>query len=114
MVGFGGMMGVNANQPITGWLYQNPPAFQPDIGASQLEVGMGDSNAIALNAFRRFGFFALPFVTPGNLQAEAESGALGTGWTSVADAAASAGNTAKVASGTVTGHADLFGTSRVP
>lgn len=73
----------------------------------------------AQNSVRYYGFFVIPYGVSGsysaaNLQAEGESGSLGTGWSSVADGAASGGNTAKAASGTVAANADTFGTSFVP
>lgn len=112
-LGFGAVISQVANSPLLGWLYQNAPAFQ-GAGQSSVTLGFGDSTSLAAGSFRTYGVFAVPFVTAPNLQAEAESGALGTGWSSIADGAASAGNTAKVASGTASGNADLFGTSWVP
>lgn len=105
---------------IPGFLYQNEPGgSQPFIAGNNARVQLGDTTSLAVNAQRSYGFFAVPYgvsgtYSPANLQAEAESGTLGTGWSSVADAAASAGNTAKAASGTTAGNADTFGTSFVP
>lgn len=112
--GFAGIFGQTANAPLYGFMYQNPPASGQPAGNSTTTVGFGDTSGPALNSFRLYGFWALPFTTVPNLQAEGESGSLGTGWSSVADGAASAGNAAKAASGTASTNADLFGTSWVP
>lgn len=115
LTGYGASFGTAANGPIFGWLYQNAPSGGQPVGNGTSNIGLGDSSGPAQNATRRYGIFAVPFVTAQNLQAEAEGGTLDTpGWTSVADAAASAGNAAKAASGTVVGKADLFGTSWIP
>lgn len=114
-LGFGASFGQTANGPIAGILYQNAPsASQPIGGVANTDLGLGDATGPAQNSFRLYGFFAIPFLTVPNLQAEAESGTLGTGWTSIADASASAGNTAKCASGTVATNRDIFGTSWIP
>ena len=119
--GYGAAFIANATYPfLTGFLYQNEPVTQPNTtGGNVTNIGLGDSTSLAQNTQRSYGFFAAPYgvnasYSPANLQAEAESGTLGTGWSSVADAAASAGNTAKVASGTLSGNADTFGTAFVP
>lgn len=113
--GWCGAFGQTANGPILGFLYQNPPSgSQGASTGSPNFLYPGDSSGPAQGSFRLYGFFVVPFVNAPNLQAEAEGGALGTGWTSVADATASAGNAAKVASGTVNGNADVFGVSWVP
>lgn len=113
--GFGAAFGTQANGPLYGFLYQNPPATGQPAANATLNLGFGDTSGPLVGTKRQYGFFAVPF--PGaiaNLQAEGESGALGTGWSSVANANASGGNEAKAASGTVAGNADLFGTSWVP
>lgn len=114
-LGFGAMLGTAANQPLVGFLYQNPPSnSQPGTFSSTVQ-GYGDTNGPAQNSYRLYGVFAVPFsATPANLQAEAESGALGTGWSSVVDANASNGHSAQAASGTGSGNADLFGTAWQP
>jgi hypothetical protein len=114
VTGFGAGFGQTANGPLVGWLYQNKPSPAQPSGANSTDIAIGDSTSLPLGTYRLYAFFAVPFVTAPNLQAEAESGALGTGWSSVADANASAGNAAQAASGTVSGNADLFGTSWVP
>lgn len=119
-LGMGAAFGTQANSPIFGFVYQSPPSVgQPSPnGSSTANVGFGDASGPAQNASRLYGIFAVPFGSNGasteKLQAEAESGALGTGWSSVADASASGGNTAKAASGTASGNADLFGTAWQP
>jgi hypothetical protein len=116
VLGFGASFGQAANGPLFGFLYQNAPSVaQPaGNGTSGANLGIGDSSGPSAGSFRLYGIWAVPFATVPNLQAEAESGALGTGWSSIADGAASAGNAAKAASGTASGNADLFGTSWVP
>lgn len=112
--GFGAAFGTGTNGPIYGWLYQNPPATgQPSIGGSA-DIGFGDGATPTVGTYQLYGVFATPWTAAQNLQAEAESGNLGGGWTSVVDAAASGGHAAKAASGTASGNADLFGTSYVP
>lgn len=113
-VGIGVAFGTTANGPLLGYLYQNPSSGgQPSTGTTT-ELGYGDTTGPVAGTFVRYGFFVIPWVSAPNLQAEGESGTLGTGWSSVADAGASGGNTAKAASGTLTGNADLFGVSYVP
>jgi hypothetical protein len=100
---------------LTGWLYQDATSlsFVGAIGATSLKVG--DSTILPLiNQTRYYGFFAVPFLNPQNLQAEGESGTLSAGWTSVVDANASGGNTARAASGTAINAQDKFGTPWVP
>jgi len=115
--GFGAVMSQVARSPLVGVLYQNPPSGvnsgQPVLSGTT-DIGYGDSAAIPANTFRTYGVFAVPFATAPNLQAEGESGALGTGWSSVANAGASNGNEAKCASGTLSGNANLFGTAWQP
>jgi hypothetical protein len=87
---------------IVGLLWQNAPSTRQPQQVSTATpnpiIAAGDSPA--QNAWTTYGFFAIPYASPQNLQAEAEGGALGTGWSSQADAAASGGATAKLASGT--------------
>jgi hypothetical protein len=77
-------------------------------------IGFADTDGPAPGQYRTYGFFALPFATAQNMQAECETGTLGTGWSSVADANASAGNTAQLASGTASGNADTLGVLWTP
>ena len=108
----------NTAQPfIAGLLYQNEPsANQPFVQAGY--IALGDASGPAQNATRSYGIFAVPFggvgTTVDKLQAEAESGTLSGGFVSTADAAASAGNTAKLPTGTAAGAVDLFGPSWTP
>lgn len=113
-IGAGIGIGTTANQSIVGWLYQNAPSAGQPLGQNTTLLGIGDANGPAVGSFRTYGIFAVPFATTPNLQAEAESGALGTGWSSVTTSNESNNAAAKVASGTTTGNADLFGTSWVP
>jgi hypothetical protein len=100
---------------VFGWLYLNNTGQTNQGFAATNGIGVGDSsNLPAINQFRSYGFFIFPFSVPQNLQAEGESGVLGTGWSSGGNVNASAGNEAKAASGTVAGNADLFGTAFVP
>jgi len=111
--GYAGIVPPGSTTPyVCGFLYQNQPAQAQPYDSAGTYVGLGDGPAV--NATKNYGFFAIPFVTTQNLQAEGESGTLGTGWSSVADVNASAGNTAKAASGTTAGNADLFGTAWQP
>lgn len=119
--GYGAAFIASSAQPyIVGTLYQNQSGSkQPYNAGNVATIGLGDTTSLAINAQRSYGFFAVPYGVSGtystaNLQAEAESGALGTGWSSVVDAAASGGHAAKAASGTLTGNSDLFGTAFVP
>ena len=107
------------NPYILGFLYQNQPGTSQPALSGTVNLGLGDAASLAINAQRSYGFFAVPYgvnasYSTANLQAEAESGALGTGWTNAADAAASGGHTANLASGTLSTNADLWGTSFVP
>jgi hypothetical protein len=108
---------------IVGFLYQNQPGGSMPYNAGNVAtIGLGDTTSLATGpppAWRSYGVFAIPYGVNGsystaNLQAEAESGTLGTGWTSQANASASGGNEAKCASGTATTNADLWGTAFVP
>lgn len=119
--GYAALFAANSIYPhIYGFLYQNQPGTsQPAINTNNASTGSGDGTSLAINASRSYGFFASPYGVSGtystaNLQAEAESGTLGTGWSSIADAAASAGNTANLANATGSGNADLWGASFVP
>lgn len=118
--GFGAAIIASTAQPfIAGFLYQNEPVKQPFNAGNSATIGLGDSTSLAINAQRSYGVFAVPYGTsgvfsPANLQAEAEGGTLDAGWTSVANAAMSAGNEAKCAATTVATHADVFGTAFVP
>jgi hypothetical protein len=110
--GFAGIVAPASGQPyVTGFLYQNQPALaQPFVGSNFVILGDGPASG----ATKYYGFFAIPFVTTQNLQAQAESGTLGTGWTNAVDVNADGGHAAKAASGTVAGNADLFGTAWQP
>jgi len=118
--GYGAVFGTSASFPfIGGFLYQNEPGTNQPAVLSSTAIGLGDTTSLAINAQRSYGFFAVPFGVSGsystaNLQAECESGTLGSGWSSVADAAASAGNTAELASGTASGNTDTIGSSITP
>jgi hypothetical protein len=117
--GFGAAFPIVTSSIIYGFLYQNQPSANQPGNPNTVQVALGDATSLAVNAQRSYGFFAVPYGSSGsfstsNLQAEAESGTLGTGWTSQANAQASAGNEAKCASGTLTGNSDTFGTSFLP
>jgi len=120
--GYGAAFVANASQPfIAGWFYQNPPGTaQPFGNGNSALVGLGDATSLDVGATRSYGFFAIPFgvsgsFSPANLQAEAESGTLGTGWTSQAGAGGNSNALeAKCASGTVAANADTFGTAFIP
>ena len=91
---------------LTGWLYQNQPASQPD--AVSTSIGLGDSSGPAVNATRSYGIFAVPFgvnasYSPVNLQQEMETATLAGGFANVVDAGASGGNAAKLPSATAVG-----------
>lgn len=111
--GFGGVFGTTVNSMITGWGYEFTPLVSMPGTTSTTVQGVGD-NGITQQSSLKYCFFVVPFTTIANLQAEAESGTLGTGWTNVVDAAASAGHAAQAASGTASTNADTFGTSWVP
>lgn len=108
---------------VAGFLYQNKPAVAqptqnayPSSGAAIISLG---ENSLTKDQTYAYAIFCVPYgvngsYSPVNLQGEGEGGTLGTGWSSVADANASGGNTAKAASGTASGNADLFGTAFVP
>jgi hypothetical protein len=106
--GFGAFFGTTLNDPLGGYLYKDTPTNQPFVTASANQIGLGDN--VAQNATKRFGIFVVPVQRLDAAWAEAEGGTLGTGWSSVPDAAASGGNAAKCASGTVAGNADRWGT----
>jgi hypothetical protein len=103
-----------ANQPLVGWLYQNAPDSGQPRASGTSTIGFGETTGPAQGTFRTYGLFAVPYITAPNLLAEAESGTLGTGWTSTADAGSSGGNAAKCASGTASTNADLWATAFVP
>lgn len=109
------------NSFIVGFLYANQSAStQPFSAGNSATIGLGDTASLAAGARRAYGVFAIPYGVSGsystaNLQAEAELGALGTGWTSQAGAGGNSNALeAKCASGTVATNADLFGTAFVP
>lgn len=100
---------------VFGWLYLDNTIQSNQGFAASNGIGLGDSMlSPIINQSKFFGFFIAPFSLPQNLQAEGESGSLGTGWSSVANANASGGFEAKALSGTTVGNADLFGVSFVP
>jgi len=103
---------------VFGFLYQNAPASQPATDGTA-NLMLGDTSGPAVGAQRSYGVFATPYgtsglISPANLQAEAEGGALGTGWSAQVNAAASGGHEAKCASGTLTNNANTFGTAFLP
>lgn len=104
----------NASQPyIMGLLNLNKP--NAVNGNTSTAINIGDTTGPAQNAIGHYGLFAMPYGTSSDstqrLQAEAESGTLDSGWSSVSDGGT---QVAKCASGTVTSRADLFGTAFVP
>lgn len=119
--GFGAGFIANSAQPfIFGFLYIYVPNLnQPQgYGATNKDISVGD-NGVGIDEERTYGIFATPYgiaasYSTANLQGEAESGTLGAGWTSQANAVASNANEAKCASGTTTGNADTWGTAFVP
>lgn len=117
--GYGGLFNPGTGTPfICGLLWQNPPANQLYNDGNR--AYFGDTSGPTVGASRSYGFFAIPYGSSGvystaNLQAEAESGTLGTGWTSQAGAGGNSNALeAKCASGTVATNADTFGTAFVP
>lgn len=103
---------------IWGFLYQNQTVDQTLSGTFS-KLALGDTASLAINAQRSYGFYAIPYGVFGtystaNLIANANTGTLGTGWSSVADALAENGNAAKAASGTLAGNDDKFGTAWSP
>ena len=114
--GYGAALGLSgASFPyLYGLLYQNQPGTSQPGSYSATGTILSADSSLAQNATRSYGFFAIPYGVSGSystasLQAEAEGGTLQSGWTSQANAAASAGNEAKCASGTVINHSDIFG-----
>ena len=90
-----------------------PSTSQPHIMDTS-EISFGDTG-LTQNLIRWYSLAFVPLANTANLQAEAESGALGTGWTSGTTIAGYSGaGEAILASGTLSGNADLFGTSYVP
>lgn len=112
--GYGGYFGATTNSSLFGFGYQNAPNGSQANPGDGTTVKLGVTNGPAQGASARFALWVMPFPTIANLQGEGESGTLGTGWSSVADAGASGGNTAQCASGTLSGNADLFGASWTP
>lgn len=110
--GYEAMFGQQANGPLFGWLLQNKSSNAQGYVNSSGNLVIGDVTPVG--TFARYALWVTPFATAPNLQAEAESGVLGTGWTNIVDAAARGGHAAQVASGTLSGNADLFGTAWVP
>ena len=107
-------IGTTANQLLAGLLWQNPPNSGQPLAQSTTEMGAGETTGPAQGSFRTYGVFAVPYVTAPNLLAEAESGTLGTGWSSVTTSGESGNASAKCTSGTLTGNADTWGTAFVP
>lgn len=107
-------IGATANQPVVGILWQNPPNLAQPRAAGVTTLGFGETTGPGQGSFRTYALWAAPYVTSPNLMAEAESGSLGTGWSSIADGAASGGNTARCLSGTLSTNADLWGVAFVP
>lgn len=114
--GYSAAFANNSTLPcIFGWLYLDNTGQTIQGFASPLGLGIGDSHVLPLiNQSRFYSLFVIPFLTPQSLQGEAETGTLGTGWSSVADAAASGGNAAKAANGSVSPNADTFGAAFIP
>ena len=107
-------IGTTANQPLVGMGWQNPPnAGQPAAG-STADGGFGETTGPGIGSLRRYFIWAAPYANVPNLIAEAESGTLGTGWSSTADGTASGGNVARCANGTASGNADTWGTAWQP
>lgn len=107
-------IGTTANQLLCGIAWQNPPNSAQPRAVSTTDLGFGETTGPSQGSFRTYAIWAAPYVTSPNLLAEAESGTLGTGWSSVADAGSSGGNAAKCASGTASTNADLWATSFIP
>jgi hypothetical protein len=104
----------NSDSPfIAGWLYADSTDLVAQGNVYSGGLNLGDSTPV-LASIRYYGFYVTPFPLTQNLQSESETGTLGTGWTSTADALASAGLTAQCASGTLSGNRDIWGTSWVP
>lgn len=114
--GYSGCFVANSGLPMLfGWLYLDSTGqlFQGDVLSNGIAIG--DTNVGPLiNIPRFYGFYVSPWPNPQNLQAEGESGILGTGWSVVANANASGGQEAKAASGTGSNQRDIFGNSLVP
>jgi hypothetical protein len=112
--GYAGAIIANSSYPfIGGLLWQSVPVSQPAIASSTL-LGVGDTAGPGQNLSRQYGLFAIPWLTPQNMQGEGESGTLPAGWSSIADGAGSAGNTAKAITGAGSSTNNIFGTSWVP
>lgn len=113
--GFTVAIGTTTNQVLCGVAYELavPNSGMP-LAQSTTEIGVGETTSPAQGRTRRYGFWAAPYATSPNLLAEAESGTLGTGWSSQADAGSSGGNAARCLSGTTTGNNDTWGTSFTP
>jgi len=100
---------------VIGFLSQRKPGSQQGWSNGNANYGIGDGTSVPIGGETSYGFFASPYgvsasYSTASLQGEAESGSMDAGWTSQANAAASAGNEAKCASGTVTARKVLFGT----
>jgi hypothetical protein len=96
------------NPYVFGVLHQSVPANQGRTSAST--VYSGDTAGPAIGERRRYGIFCVPFASAQGLQAEAETGSLSAPWVSVADAAGSAGNAAKLPSGSAAqGNGVIYG-----
>lgn len=114
--GYGGAFIASASYPfLCGFLYQNQPGQGQLARFDGTAIQLGDTVGLAIGAVRSYGVFCVPYgvtgagaYSPGNLQIEAENGALGSGWTSVADAGTSGGNAAKCVATTPTNRADAF------
>jgi hypothetical protein len=108
-------IGTTTNQMIFGIFYEgNVPDTGMPLAQSTTELGIGETAQPLRERTIRYGFWAAPFPTSPNLLGEAESGTLGTGWSSQADAGSSGGNAARALSGTVSGNADTWMTATVP
>jgi hypothetical protein len=113
--GYTAAFATNSGAPFFfGWLYLDNTGQSTQGNILSTGLGVGDLALPAINNTRFYGFFITPFLAPQSLQAEAESGTLGTGWSSVADALASGGNAARAISGTVSGNANTFGAAWIP
>lgn len=108
-------IGATANQVICGVAYETavPNSGMP-LAQSTTEIGIGETTSPLRERAKRYGFWAAPFTASPSLLAEAESGTLGTGWSSQADAGSSGGNAARCLSGTAISNNDTWGTAFTP
>lgn len=99
---------------ITIFNWQTPPGTAQPNTVGTASIGFGDGATPLINLIKHYALGFLPMTTT-NLQSEAETGSLGTGWSTGTTIAGYSGTGEAIcASATASGNADLWGTAFIP